>query len=668
MKQENLEHTIEQLSVDERKLLMFKAKEVLKNKTVLTNPDAQKRIVAYIKTEVLLNKEELKSHLKQRLPDYMIPSSINVIDVIPLLPNGKVDKKKLQKLKNTEDSLETFESDIIEPKNEIESTLVEIWEEVLGFSPISTNDNFFEIGGDSILSIQIVAQARKKGIHLKANQLFENQTILELSMFTTAVNKDANAVENKIEIAGEIPLTPVQHWYFETHRNAPHFWNQIIDLQQINTTSSKIFEDISKQLISNHEALRLSFNKKDEGKWQAFIKPSNEINSYLEFNLGSEDSVSSQNNKIEEIVLEIQENTNLSEGSLFKLIFFNCNSLQSNRVVIIAHHLVIDLVSWNIIVQEIANTINTINNDFILETNHNKTATIKDWANYLDKFSSSNSLLEELNYWNSQKNDNKNFPTDYTSNSHIYLENSIFTQHVTLDTEQTKLLVHNANETYSTKVEDLLIAALIATLCDWGNLEYLLLGLERQARNIDTQDIDVSNTVGWFTSFFPIALNYNKTQGLGTHIKGIKEELRTIPSNGIGFGVLKYLSNTNTSKLKELQPKVIFNYFGKANTNEKNNEVGFKFMESSTRDMQSERNYEIEINTQIINDNLYVNWSFTKDLYKEETALILTEKFIENLKLIIKYCITQDNITYTPSDFPEANINQDDLDNLLGQF
>ena len=128
MKQENLEHKIEQLSVDERKLLMFKAKEVLKNKTVSTNPDAQKRIIAYIKTKGLLDKEELKSYLKQRLPDYMIPSSIDVIDEIPLLPNGKVDKKNLQKLINTEDSVETFESGIIDPKHEIESTLVEIWE------------------------------------------------------------------------------------------------------------------------------------------------------------------------------------------------------------------------------------------------------------------------------------------------------------------------------------------------------------------------------------------------------------------------------------------------------------------------------------------------------------------------------------------------------------
>jgi len=183
MIQDHLKYKIEDLSEDERRLLAIKIKAAISSKAKVSTTNSQKRIVAYVKSDDDLDEYQMKSFLKSKLPDYMVPSSIKVLDHIPLLPNGKVDKKELLKIKDNSSYSESNQLDVATPKNEIETKLVKIWEAVLGFSPISTSDNFFEIGGDSILSIQIVAKARKEGVNLKANQLFENQTIAELAMF-----------------------------------------------------------------------------------------------------------------------------------------------------------------------------------------------------------------------------------------------------------------------------------------------------------------------------------------------------------------------------------------------------------------------------------------------------------------------------------------------------
>ncbi|WP_298553739.1 condensation domain-containing protein [uncultured Algibacter sp.] len=666
MTKDNLRHKLEQLSDNERQLLAIKVKELHTN-IQISNSTTQKKIVAYVKGDSYLDKDDLKTYLRAKLPDYMIPSTINVLKDIPLLPNGKVDKKGLLKTKDQASFSEANKNGIVNPKNDIETKLVQIWEEVLGFSPISTNDNFFEIGGDSILSIQIVAKARKEGVHLKANQLFENQTIGELALFaSTLADANLNNTNNKV-LEGETPLTPVQHWFFETHKNAPHFWNQVVELQNISDVDSKTFETISKQIITNHEALRLSF-KQENNNWQALIKSSDAIESFYHYNLDNVDTIDAQDKKIKDILLKLQERAKLSEGNLFKMIFFDCNHIQSNKIILIGHHLIVDLVSWNIITNEIAQIIKNKSENFIIDTGNNKTGTIKDWSDYLEKRIDKNLISDELNYWTSQISDNIEFPTDLVSNAKTFYENSIISHTSKLDSEYTNNLVFKANEPYNTKVEDLLIATIISTLCEWGSLEKVLLGLERQGRNVDNLSLDVSSTVGWFTSFFPILLGYNNSTDIGNHIKFIKEKLRAIPNNGLGFGILKYLSDENTSILNQLQPKVVFNYLGKSNTESKNKAFSFNFLESPTRAPLSERNYAIEINAQIINDNLLVNWSFTKDLYKEETAKIVADKFIQNLKATIDYCITQNDVSYTPSDFPEANLNQDDLDNLLGQF
>ncbi|MEM8846112.1 MAG: phosphopantetheine-binding protein [Bacteroidota bacterium] len=179
-----LAHKIAQLSEEQRKILLHKIKLV---HTDEAPSGATKKITAYVQPKTNFELDLLKKYVKDRLPDYMVPTFFHIVEDIPLLPNGKVDKRALKRLPVAQ---ETMDTEVVKPNSEVEEKLVSIWEEVLNFSPISIDDNFFEIGGDSILSIQIISKARKEGIMLAANQLFEYQTIKELSTYLLRQKED----------------------------------------------------------------------------------------------------------------------------------------------------------------------------------------------------------------------------------------------------------------------------------------------------------------------------------------------------------------------------------------------------------------------------------------------------------------------------------------------
>ena len=180
MRQDILEHRLDQLSKDDHQLVLLKLKELISNSSDNDASEKPKQLVAYLEVEDNYETFEVESFLKKRLPDYMIPSALHAVQKIPLLPNGKVDRKQLKPIKKEKNHKELSSIESIASLSEVETQLTKIWQEVLNFSPVHPEDNFFEIGGDSILSIQIIAKARKLGIQLTANQLFEHQTIATL--------------------------------------------------------------------------------------------------------------------------------------------------------------------------------------------------------------------------------------------------------------------------------------------------------------------------------------------------------------------------------------------------------------------------------------------------------------------------------------------------------
>ena len=725
---------IQELNPKAKALLIEKIAAAFQTKNNEKNAGGQKKLVAYIQGKEGFEIELLKNSLKKQLPDYMVPASFVNVDVLPLLPNGKIDRKNLSKIKTTPQK--TTPSQNTERKfiNTTEQQLVTIWEEVLGFAPIKTTDNFFEIGGDSILSIQIVSKARKQGITLKANDIFEHQTIAELVLFYTPQNtitandtkkeiqnklitiweevlgfapikttdnffeiggdsilsiqiiskarkegifiepnhifehqtiaelslfaKAAINLENNQIIEGEVPLSSIQHWFFENHKAAPQFWNQGIKVSNIPLHSKNQIEEICNHIISQHDVLRSIFIKK-EGVWKSFILNPEQITA-MEFVDISDINPEDYSNVITKKQVDVQANFNLSKGSLFKCIFFKTAHTNTNFCLLIAHHLVVDAISWKIIIDDFSAALQKKSNGEKLSM-HSKTTSIIDWNNYLQE-QIPEKFENEVDFWKKQIVHASNLKVDTHTESLLVEEKDIISNVISFSKEHTNTLVENANKAYKTKTEELIITALLNSIGTWNEQQEIILGLERHGRETAHTNLDLSETVGWFTTYFPLKFNINYNAEIGTKIIAVKETMRSIPNGGIGFGILRYEKNAFGSIGN---PEIVFNFLGTQNTLNKPNEINVSALSKNLRSPLSERDYKFEINAMIKDEILICNWNYSSKMYHSQTIQNLANHFKQSLIDTILHCSSTKNEVYTPSDFDNVDISQDDLDNLL---
>ncbi len=655
----DIQHRIEKLSPEGKKLFLLKLNQAFQSNLNKKNGLRRKSLVAFVKGKEDFDVDRLRDELKANLPDFMVPSNIVALDAFPTLPNGKVDNRQLSKVRSAATREET---EVVASLTDTQNKLLMIWEEVLNFGPININDNFFEIGGDSILSIQIIAKARKLGMTISPNQLFENQTIAELSLFV-----DKNTPENIYDevVEGKIPLTPIQHWFFEIHKSAPHYWNQMVKVSHPEDIEYSVLEEAISQLVGHHEALRSSFYK-EGGEWRAKIQRHREVESFHYFDVGDVKKINRQKERIHQTLVSVQEKLDLSEGGLFKGLYFECGNTQQNQFFMLAHHLVIDMVSWNLLFEDFRSVVKQLQQKEKVQL-EKKTASIKLWTESLESLAQSPEIQNEIAYWKSQSELDFPFPKDVETQRHIYREDSIATYRSSIDGERTQFLLDRANEAYNTQTEELLISTLCTTLTDWSGSQGVTLGIERHGRDSETAGISIGNTIGWFTSFFPLGFKKAQNNGVGEQLKLVKERLRSVPNSGIGYGLLKYIAkNDNFSSTSP--PQLIFNYLGILKENFEASDISYEYLWEDVRDASSERTNVLEINSFVQNGRLNLLWSYTTDLYLESTIVDLATNFEKNLQALLHHCSTEEGSNYTPSDFPEADLNQDDLDNLMRQF
>ena len=623
-----------------------------------TKVDSKKRLVSFVTTD---NKdfdvEVLKTTLKNQLPNYMVPDSIIKLDEFNHLPNGKIDIKNLPKQK----VFQTNKTNEKSKNSTIEETLITVWEEVLNVKPIHVKDNLFELGGDSILSIQIISNLRKKGYILKANTLFNNQTIKELSFF---VKKEGNETVFK-EPNGELILTPIQHWFFETHKNTPHFWNQIYEVEIPQTFSNRNIELIILKLIEAHDGLRLGFAKKDE-LWESKIltHSHDKLLVYKDFSDLKEQNIDTD---VEDFIYKQQENYSLTNNYLFRGLIINLKDDRPKKLYLIAHHLIFDQVSKIILLKDFA--------ELYEQTMRNKPlklikspSTYVSYNNKLKQLKDSLSIKNNIEYWKSQVNTNQKFPVDFEVNLPI-LEFDIDTVILSVDQNLTQNLQNIAKNKNNLIVDEILIASLTKTICEWSNQPEFIMVKENLGRQIDDDYQDFSETIGWLTSINPIKVAYNKILELKSFILDIKETVRTIPNKGLDYGILRYLVEDESIKksLTHSAP-VLFNHLGKMTNSENIYNLEFRNKSDNSRSKLSERNYFFEINTYIENNELKINWSYSKKCHKSETMTNLLSSFNRNLEQIVEFCSKLGNDFYSASDFPDSDLDNDDLNELFSQL
>ncbi|MEH1785599.1 MAG: amino acid adenylation domain-containing protein [Nostoc sp.] len=625
-----------------------------------TERSRSKRIVAYIvpQPQITPTVSVLRSFLKEKLPDYMVPSAIVILKSLPLTPNGKIDRRALPE----PEARTGIENEIVLPRTPIEEKLTQIWEQVLRVEQIGIHDNFFELGGDSILSIQIISRAKVAGIKLTIKQLFANQTIAQLA--TVAGTTKALSIEQRL-VTGTLPLTPIQHCFFEQKFPEKHHFNQSFLLTIPLDLNLEILEQVWQQLLKHHDALRLRFTQIDTIWQQIHATPTDNI-TIPRFDLSTVPEIEIET-VIKTTANELQASLNLSEN-LVQVAFFWLGINKKARLLILIHHLVVDGVSWRILLEDLQTAYQQLSQGKTIQLPA-KTTSFKDWAQKITAYAQSEVLKSELDYWLSPSYDTvDSIPVDYAQG--INTTASARTVTVSLDEAETLSLLQDVPKAYKTQINDALLTALVLVLSEWTNSDSVLFNLEGHGREEIVDGVDLSRTVGWFTTIFPVVVELGIIDDLGTALKSVKEQLRVIPNKGIGYGLLRYLNvdaEINAQLEKIPQAEISFNYLGQFAQVVNTSSLIQIAKESSgnSQSLQGQRHYLLDINAIIINEKLQIDWTYSSNIHQHETIENIAQEFVETLQELIAHCLSTENIGYTPTDFPLIQLDQLEIDQIL---
>ncbi|MEO1430397.1 MAG: amino acid adenylation domain-containing protein [Cyanobacteria bacterium J06633_8] len=631
---------------------------------VLVREDAgTKRLVAYVATkDESLSRKQLNEFLKSKLPEYMVPSAFVILETLPLTSNGKVDRKALQTTYTEPENIRTEE--YVAPSTEIEKTLANIWQELLPIEKVSINDNFFEIGGDSILSIQVVSRAKNAGIQISAKQIFLHQTIAELAQ---VAGTEITVKSNQGIVTGIAPLTPIQKWFLADNHPESHHYNQSVLLQVPAGVKPELIKTAIQKLVSHHDALRLRFTT--------------EASQYKQTNHGLDDNVpfnvidlsstpkQEQPQQIEKVATEFQGSLNLATRPIMQVVLFNLGENQDARLLIIIHHLAVDGVSWRILLSDLQTIYQQLITEQPIQLEPKTTAFI-DWSTKINNYAQSAAIKQELDYWSNQPWELiKPLPLDFTDNKQQNTVANTASVSVKLSQEKTRALLGSVNEAYNTQINDILLSALAISYSGWTGNSTIAIDLEGHGREELFDNVDLSRTVGWFTSLFPVLLQLSNDYQIFNVIKSIKEQLRAIPNRGIGYGVLRYLSDDDaiTEQIKVIPtPEISFNYLGQFDQVESASE--WKFATESPGNEHSPNlpcKHLLDINTLVVEGSLQINWTYSTKIHNRETVENLAQSYLQNIESIVEHCQLEKSFGYTPSDFPDAKLTQLELDELL---
>jgi amino acid adenylation domain-containing protein/non-ribosomal peptide synthase protein (TIGR01720 family) len=630
-----------------------------------------KRLVAYIveSPEKGISRQEsaliseLRDFLKEKLPEYMVPSAFVTLKALPLTPNGKVDRQALPAPDSVRPELE---GRFVAPRTPVEETIAQIWAQVLGLERISIYDNFFELGGDSILSIQIVARANQAGLQLTPKQLFESPTVAGLA---AVAGTPATIQAQQEPVTGAIPLTPIQHWFFEQKLCERHHWNQPLLLEVRGAITPALLEQAVQHLLEHHDALRLRFTATESG-WQQ-VNAGLDATESVPFSFIDLSGISAaeQATVLETTTSELQASLNLAEGLILRVALFDFGDNQPNRLLIVIHHLAVDGISWRILLEDLQQIYQQLSQGEAAQLPR-KTFSFQQWSESLREYARSEQLQQERNYWLRSPH-HFSLPVDNPDGANtVALARTIS---VSLNVEETRALLQDVPSAYQTQINDVLLTALVQTFAEWTQEHSLLLDLEGHGREATDKDIDVSRTVGWFTTIFPVVLTLEGISHPGEALKAIKEQLRGVPNRGIGYGVLRYLSEDAqvTQQLQSFpQAEVRFNYLGQFDQVLPESSL-FKLVyptPGASRSPRGNRRYLIDINGFVLGGKLQLEWTYSKQIHQRTSIEQLAQGFVEALRSLIAHCQSPEAGGYTPSDFQKAKVNQKDLDRLFAQI
>ncbi|PPK65377.1 non-ribosomal peptide synthetase [Actinokineospora auranticolor] len=494
------------------------------------------------------------------------------------------------------------------PRTPVEATLAAVFADVLGAARVGVRDNFFALGGDSILSIQVVTAARAAGLVLTAREVFVHQTVAALAPHVTTV--DTADEHDDGPVSGPVPLTPIQRWFFDTHTAHPERFDQtcLVDLGEPvlpDALATALFA-----VLEHHDALRMRFHKAAD--WHQENAPVGETGMVAE------------------------------HGPVFVAELPGPGD-PDTAVRLRAHHLVVDGVSWRVLAEDLR----TAHRQAVLGEEirlPRRTTSFREWATRLAEHAAAGGFADEIEHWRVARAETS-VPRDQGGPNTTASERSVT---VTLTEGETEALLRAVPSAYRTQVNDVLLTAFGAALREWTRRPATLVHLEGHGREDLFDGVDLSRTVGWFTTLFPVVLTGSAEWG--TAIKAVKESLRSIPRRGIGFGALRHLAGMELGGTAE----VSFNYLGRIDA------AGDLALDAHP---DARRPHVLDVVGRVERDRLALTVYYSENLHRASTITRFTESIADALRSIVAHCAAGGH-GRTPSDFPLVDLDQDTVDTL----
>jgi non-ribosomal peptide synthase protein (TIGR01720 family) len=629
---------------------------------VRTTEGGEKQVVGYV-VGAGITASQVRGALQAMVPAYLVPAVIVVVPRLPLTPNGKVDRAALQAM---EQAVAVTPESEEAPQGEREEQLAAVWAEVLQRPTVGRHANFFEIGGDSILSMQIIARARRIGILLAPRQLFQYQTIAELA--TVATLAETTTAEQE-PISGPVPLTPIQHWFFEQDLADMHQYNQAMMLACPQAVDAAALAKALQHLVRHHDALRLRFTHDAAGWHQRNAGPEEVASSILTTTDLSGYPDAEQAAQMHLLATNAQASLDLHNGPLLRAVLFHLGASKRARLLIAVHHLAVDAVSWRVLVEDLATAYRQAQAAQPAQLPP-KTTSFRRWAEQLAAFAQTPAAIRDLAHWrNPARQQIAPLPVDRSYDPAANTEDSARTVVETLTQEETHDLLQKVPKAYHTHINEVLLAALGATMREWTGSPLTLVDLEGHGRETFLDDIDLSRTVGWFTSIFPVLLDVTEATQPGPLLMTIKEQLRAIPDRGVGYGILRYLRHGDgvAEELRQLPAaEISFNYLGQLDGGPPS-EGDFEPTDESTGTAfspRARRRYLLDILSNVSGGQLRCTWVYSEQVHDQATIANLAQRFGDHLRAIISHCLALESSVHTPSDFPLAHMNAQKLNKL----
>jgi amino acid adenylation domain-containing protein/non-ribosomal peptide synthase protein (TIGR01720 family) len=589
--------------------------------------DGTQQLVAYIAPRDPAAEGTLRTHLKEFLPEYMVPSRWEFIDEMPLTSNGKLDRLALANIGAKKAPTP------LEPEGSIEEKLAAIWKRVLRLEYLELDDNFFELGGDSILSIQIVALARTAGVVITPTQLFEHQTVRALAEVAQAVE---SAAGDQRPVTGPVPLTPIQHWFLRQPVTDRNQWthSMLIDLPA--QTGPQIVREAIEALLLHHDALRLQCVEAGNA-WEQQNLPVEGIADPLRVvNVDSSMNVEEQIHQHES---EARDRIDLVQGRIFQAVCFVGGDGLASHLLLVVHHMAVDGVSWRILLEDLQTGLRQLSRGETVSLPA-KTASYKQWAEQMHRFAQSDEIKDQFDYWTQDSSvELARLHKDRVDGQNRFETSGVISG--TVPSKTTAALLKRLPQEYHIPVEAFLVAAFGHALRPMASGSLLKIALEGHGREQAGQACDISRTVGWFTSIYPLLLDLAQ-QPFGIWAsRQVREQLRSVPGRGIGYELLRYLCEDADVQraLEEAPPaEVSFNYLGRFD----GAEGGDSLLGNSgvKQDFQSRvagtRSYLIDFNVLVWKDELHCEVGYSRGVYDDETMTLLLRRFTDALDSLAK--------------------------------